>query len=241
MTDWGVPEDDDINPLGPAPTGSDSEPETERGDVAESFTDGTGSVTLQVDEDGVIVGVLINNNWRNSGNGHELALLISSAALQLQVSRPPVEGPHQQNPVMPEIDSGRLLDPDYFDDQEIQRLLDGLNELAQPVDPDEPGFRDEIDFTPPTGESTNRKITVTLGMGKVFESCTIDAEWSSGARAEKIARSFMEAHDQALAKYTEPVVIPGRGRARSQLAQDMSQLSLDLLAGRNVQNPEGLQ
>ncbi len=241
MTDWGVPEDDDINPLGPAPTGPDSEPETERGDVAETFTDGTGSVTLQVDEDGVIVGMLINNNWRNSGKGQELEALISSAALPLYAAQTTMAGSDMHHPVMPEIDARRLLEANYFDEGQLQRLVDGLNELGEPVDADAPGYRDQIDFTPATGESTNRKITVTLGMGKVIESCTIDSEWSSGARAEKIAQSFMEAHDRALAQYTEPVVIPGRGRERVQFAQDMSQLALDLLAGRNVRHPEGLQ
>lgn len=233
MNDWGIPEDDDINPLGPARTPEQDAPPV-RGDIAEEFTDGTGSVTLCVDAEGVLVDLRVNNNWRESGRGHALALLIMSAALQLQVRRPPVhEQPAMVHPTMPDVDPRRLADADYFDQAEIDRLNAGLRELAQPVDVEAEGYRDRVEFTPAEGESTNRKITVTLGPGRQLQSCSIDPEWSAGARAEKIISTFLEAHDRALAVYTDPVVIPGRGRDRLRQAQDMAQLTLDLLAGRD--------
>ena len=237
MNDWGIPADDDINPLGPTPTGLDTEP-AERGEAVEEFTDGTGSVTLGVDDDGVIVAIRIKNNWQDSGRGHKLELLVSSAALNLRVELPPLDGPQVIRPTMPVIEPRRLLQADYFDAHEAQRLVDGLNELTRPVDVEAPGFRDEVDFIPAVGTSTNRKITVTLGVGRLFQSCTIDDEWSEGARAEKIMETFMEAHDRALASYSEPVVIPGRGRARVQQAQDMAQLTLSLLAGQDRRDRE---
>lgn len=242
MTDWGVP-DDEINPLAAAPitdsddgfaavSHDDADAATaDRGDIAAEYSDATGSVTLCVDADNVLVALRLSNNWQNAGKGRDVETLIAAAALRLPV--PPLpDGPDMVRPTMPTIDPRRLLEADYFDDNLMTRVEASFRDLAEPVDPDEPGFRDRVDFTPATGESTNRKVTVTLGRGKRFESCRIDAKWSSGARAERIVATFMEAHDRAVAAYVDPVVIPGRGRERVRKARALSQMTLDLLAGR---------
>ena len=238
MNDWGIPADDDINPLGPTPTGPDAEP-VERGDVAEEFTDGTGTVTLGVDDDGVIVAIRIKNSWRDSGKGLDIDSLILGAAMYTHTRKSSaISGGRMVHPTMPDVDPRRLTDPDYFDEQLVREIEAGFAELAQPVDPDQDGYRDTVDFTPAEGVSTNRKVTVILGPGKLLQDCIIDDSWSAGARAETIAATFLEAHDRAVASYSEPVVIPGFGRERVQRAQDIAQMTLDLLAGRSTREGE---
>lgn len=241
MNDWGIPADDDINPLGPTPAGLDTEP-AERGEAVEEFTDGTGSVTLGVDDDGVIVAIRIKNNWQDAGRGQPLSALVMSAGLALSGRMPQGDmGVAVVSPSMPQVDSRRLMDQDYFDPEVISRIERGFAELGQSVDPDEEGYRDRTDFTPAEGSSMNRKITVVLGPGKLLQRCTIDPEWSSGARVDKIAETFMEAHGRALASYSPPEVIPGRGRERVKLTQDVAQATLDLLAGRSAREGKDTQ
>ncbi|OYN94606.1 hypothetical protein B0O41_2491 [Propionibacteriaceae bacterium ES.041] len=211
MTDWNLDDDDGAwDGLGaPGP-----EPEEQTDDwPGELTSDPSGAVRVGVDEDHRVVRVVISNNWRNKVKP-DLAAAVHGAA---RVATEPLSLGAIDTPSF-NLLAGRRPQPQgtvldhpmsqYEVNQLLEKTLQAFEKQDRLAQRDDVRPR-EYRYEPAVGQSDNEKVSVQLDLQMRPEKVTIDEQWASGARVERIVTALHQAFARAYQNWREPVVIKG--------------------------------
>ncbi|MFC7308146.1 hypothetical protein ACFQVC_28465 [Streptomyces monticola] len=205
--------------------------------------DDTGTVKVDLDEEGKLAGIRVDPNWRRSLRDTELASAVLGAyqqavtqrleawgeAMERAEAEPPRPRPR---PAMSETVAGQLYERfgqsgTVDDTRALNRLLDMLDELDGAMQ-EANAEADSMATSQITGRSTSGHVTATVSGAGDPIGLDFDLHWLGRAHDFNIGREAMEALDQArrrLAEQTEESPPFARLATLATLAENPSDLA----------------
>ncbi|WP_026925946.1 hypothetical protein [Granulicoccus phenolivorans] len=110
---------------------------------------------------------------------------------------------------------------------ELAERTGEIREAAQALNRRTDVVATRIEHEPARGQSSNRKVSVSLNARMRPAQVSIDPEWARGVQAQRLVSSIEEALARAYAGWQPPRVIPGE---RDQLAAELGDLHRQTLA-----------
>lgn len=198
--------------------------------------DRSRSVTVWL-ADNDVVKVLVSNRWRERSEtplGERIveAVLAGGAVDRALGGGMTFSAPSATSTGLRDGDPRALWRSDFVDPVALRQLLEDSIEIARAPVPPEPS---QVSFTPVTASSRNAKVSVTLGPERLPTKIELDADWATGARAERIGEAVQQAFAAAYAEWRAPVVTTGASGRRADEAAALRTQALALLGIRAEQ------